>query len=183
MRMLIIGLILLCLGIAGLGSLVFYGSNFFFSDTISAPTTTVSTNDSAARANLMRHLVTDYSKASYASPGEQIYLSATDKDGVRLSATYSGTGMPAQGMMSRHIACVNCHGTNAKGGLLFPDGVTKSADIRWSTLAKEGFEQATFNKAVTQGLDESDQPLSHWMPRWTISDADLNDLTIYLKAL
>jgi cytochrome c oxidase subunit II len=85
--------------------------------------------------------------------------------------------------MSRHIACVNCHGVDGKGGLLFPDGITKSADIRWSSLAKEGFEQATFNKAVTKGLDESDQPLSTWMPRWTISDTDLNDLTVYLKTL
>ncbi len=182
-RMLIIGLLLICLGIAGAAWVAFYVSNTLVSDTISTPTSPVTSNNSKAYTKLMRHLVTDFSKTSYASAGERIYLSATDRDGVRLSATYSGAGMPMQGRMSRHIACVNCHGVDGKGGLLFPDGTTKSADIRWSTLVKEGFDQTTFEKAVTKGLDEGDQLLSTLMPRWTMSATDLTDLAAYLKTL
>lgn len=184
-----VGVVLVCLGVIGLLAVALYGSGTLNPATISTPGTTnlksgdVTTGNTTVYTNLMRNLMADFSKQTYSSNGEQIYLSATDKDGLQVTATFNGTGMPMQGMMNRRVACVNCHGQNARGGFLFPGETTKSADIRWSALADEGFDQASFNKAVTQGVDEKGQALSNWMPRWKISDADLTDLATYLKTL
>lgn len=183
------GVLLVCVGAAGLGAVVILGSRTAVPAVVSVPanvgpsTNTEIDKSSSAYSNLMRNLVTDFSKPTYASPGEQIFLSGIDATGVTLTATFVGTGMPMQGMMNRHLACANCHGQNGRGGFLFPDGTTKSADIRWSELTAAGYDDAKFARAVTQGEDAAGQPLSGWMPRWKISDTDLNDLAAYLRTL
>lgn len=97
----------------------------------------------------------------------------------------NGRGMNADlaRNMMRPIACANCHGINGQGGFVFPDGKTVSADIRWETLTDEGFDTAKFKKTVTEGLDEKDERLSVWVPRWDITDKDLDELIVYLKTL
>jgi hypothetical protein len=187
--MIAIGILLLCLGVVGLLAVAYYGSNTLVSTSISTPVNVTSSNSGTATinpsvyGNLMRNLVTDFTKTTYASPGEQLYLSGVDADGLTITATFVGKGMPMQGMMNRHLVCANCHGQNGRGDFLFPDGTTKSADIRWSTLAAAGYDQAKFATAVTQGKDQSGNALSGWMPQWKISDADLADLAAYLKTL
>ena len=186
--MIAIGILLVCLGVIGLLAVAFYGSNTFVSSSISTPvpagaSNNVVTGNATVYSNLMRNMMTDFTKTYYSSPGEQIFLTGVDADGLSLTATFVGSGAPVQGMMNRRLSCASCHGQNASGDFLFPDGTTKSADIRWSTLSSEGYDQAKFARAVTQGKDEAGNELSSWMPQWTISDADLNDLVAYLKTL
>jgi len=117
-------------------------------------------------------MMRDFSKSRYASSGEEIYLTGqSDKSG----RVYSDFGM-------MRIGCANCHGADGSGGMVFPDG-TESADIRWKALAKEGFTEATVKRAITEGLDEKGEPLSGYMPRWTIGTQDLKDLIAYMKTL
>lgn len=190
-NMMMVGTLLLVIGVAGLLAVAFYGSSAMMSGTsdysfrndIVYPGTMMGNLNRNMSIELMGNMMTDFSKSDYESPGERIYLSATGNNGQRLQATFDNNLMPMRGMMARHIACVNCHGENGKGGFVFPDGTTESADIRWSTLEEEGFDAASFKAAVTEGVDEKGDALSPWMPQWTMGDEDLNDLIAYLKTL
>ncbi len=133
--------------------------------------------------DLMRNMMTSFAKSDYSSAGEKIYLTSVNEDG---EIVLPASGMGSFSMMSnimRPIACANCHGIDGKGGFLFPDNKTASADIRWEELAKEGFDEAKFKEAVKEGVNEKGDRLSVWMPRWDISDKDLDALIAYLKTL
>ncbi len=134
-------------------------------------------------ADLVRNMMTSFAKSEYSSTGEKIYLTAVNENEEIITPV---SGMGSYGMMSnmmRPIACANCHGIDGKGGFTFTDGKTVSADIRWETLTDENFDEAKFKKAVTEGLDEKGERLSVWMPRWDITDKDLDELIAYLKTL
>lgn len=117
-------------------------------------------------------MMRDFSKSSYSSNGEEIYLTGRSGTGGRIFSNF--------GMM--RIGCANCHGADGTGGLKFPDG-TVSADVRWKTLAKAGFTETIVKRAITEGLDEKGSPLGRYMPRWTIDASDLDDLILFMKTL
>lgn len=89
--------------------------------------------------------------------------------------------------------CVACHGTEGKGGILF--GKVASADIRYKSLTSEDHRHGMGNdhhskctdelikRAVTRGLNSAGKPLDRMMPRFRMSDSDLDDLIEYLKTL
>lgn len=74
-------------------------------------------------------------------------------------------------------------------------------DIRWSALAGHGDEHQdeseggevheeepaydldTFALAVIEGRHPDGRPLSEEMPRWKMSEADLEDLAAYLQSI
>jgi hypothetical protein len=189
-HMILIGILFVVIGVAGLLGVAYYGSTLLYTETVSTPNLTTGNGNtmmgngaSTVYTNLMRNMMTDFSKDKYSSLGERLFLSGTDETGYSLQAELDVSGFPMQTMMSRRIACANCHGVDAKGDFLFPDGTTKSADIRWSTLLSEGFDSAVFKTAVTLGKDEKGAALSAWMPRWTMTDAQLKALEEYLKTL
>lgn len=191
---LMIGLVLAAVGVLGL----FVMAGFFFlnygsyvaspDSSLLQPNTSwmgsgMMGNGTGVNIDLMRNMRTSFAKSKYASPGEMIYLTSVDDNGDIITPV---SGMGSFAMMSnmmRPIACANCHAINGKGGFLFPDNKTASADIRWEALEKEGFDEAKFKKAVTEGLDEKGERLSVWMPRWDIPDKDLDELITYLKTL
>lgn len=140
-------------------------------------------NSQGMNVDLVRNMMTSFAKSKYSSTGEKIYLTAVNENEEIITPV---SGMGSYGMMSnmmRPIACANCHGIDGKGGFNFTDGKTVSADIRWETLIDEDFDEAKFKKAVTEGLDEKGERLSVWMPRWDITDKDLDELITYLKTL
>jgi mono/diheme cytochrome c family protein len=59
----------------------------------------------------------------------------------------------------------------------------KAPDITYSALIKAGFKDATIRSAIRDGLDEAGKPLKDAMPRWQMSEADLNATIAYLKVL
>jgi cytochrome c oxidase subunit 2 len=85
-------------------------------------------------------------------------------------------------MMGGKLTCVSCHGPDGKGGehVMGMMQVMNAPDIRLKTLEDE-YSTTTFKQAVEQGLDEEGQPLSDDMPRWKMSDLDIDDLIAYLK--
>jgi len=139
------------------------------------------------------------SAGRYASNGERIYFTGTSANGrISYSGGDAGGGMMGgQGMMGGgQLACADCHGPDGRGGLhVMHMTVMDAPDIRWSTLteaehgAEEGemehppFDEETFKRAVTQGLDPGGGPLDLDMPRWRMSDQDLDDLIAYLQTL
>ena len=78
----------------------------------------------------------------------------------------------------------------------------EAPDIRYQTLTaeehgEEGEEEAdkehpmehepftdeTIKRAITEGIEPDGEPLEWPMPRWTMSDEDLDDLLEFLKRL
>ena len=132
------------------------------------------------------------------SNGERIYFTARNEEGERIR--YSG-GPPFGGMMmTNSLSCDSCHGADGRGGLhTMHMQVMDAPDIRWSTLSSgehgdhgedEGdeseeaaYKREDFFRAVRDGLGPNDHRLSNDMPRWNISDDDLDDLIQYLGTL
>jgi len=95
--------------------------------------------------------------------------------------------LPANG-----IFCANCHGADGKGGR---EGNIVMADITYATLsrplpasppwnkARAAYTDALLARAITQGLDSSGQQLDASMPRWVLSESELQDLLKYVKRL
>jgi mono/diheme cytochrome c family protein len=71
-------------------------------------------------------------------------------------------------------ACARCHGADASGGV--------GPDIRGATLSSD-FNESTFARAVTKGLDEKGSSLELKMPRYAMSKADTQGLWLYLQTL
>ena len=113
---------------------------------------------------------------SFASNGEKIYFTGINDKGERIPFT----GGP-QWLSMRGGSCVNCHGRDGSGGLTPMMCDEKAADIRYSALKKEmGDEEIKI--AITKGVHEG-KGLDWCMPRWQLTDEDLNDLIEYLKKL
>lgn len=132
---------------------------------------------------MMNVMMRDYSKSSYSSSGERIFLTGENDKGE----TISNSMMPSGGHMGQmmRMGCANCHKASGKGGILFPDGKTKSANITWEHLQEHDppYTENSLKKAITKGIEPDGEKLSNFMPRWEMSKDDLDDLIKYLKSL
>jgi mono/diheme cytochrome c family protein len=102
-------------------------------------------------------------------------------------------------MMGGKLACVSCHGTDARGGKhRMHMEIMNAPDIRWSALSTDHHEDHEFTEehnehdrytledfrnAVEKGEHPDGDELNKDMPRWTMSDKDLHDLVDYLKSV
>lgn len=137
----------------------------------------------------------------YGSNGEQIYFTSASQRGDPISFQMAGGGMMGgMRMTGGMMACVDCHSADGRGGRVQMMMTTFVApDIRYQALTAEqmehGAEQGdeeeehppytdeTIKQAITQGVDPAGNPLAWPMPRWSMSEADLNDLVAFLKTL
>ncbi len=130
--------------------------------------------------------------------GSRIYYRGENARGQRLG--YSGGLRFGMGMMGGQLSCASCHGADGRGGLHWMHMQAMDApDIRWSILASEAhgdhdgeddhdepetaYDEALFAQAIAEGIGPSGNRLSREMPRWMISDSDLQDLIEFLKSL
>lgn len=125
----------------------------------------------------------------FRSNGERIYFTATSNSGQPIIAE-----MGRMVMSNPMMACVDCHGPDGRGGTVWMMmGSFEAPDIRYKTLTteahgEEGEEHPSYTdelirRAITQGLDPAGEPLEFPMPRWRMSESDLEDLLDYLKSL
>ncbi len=141
----------------------------------------------------------EFRNRTFKSNGEQIFFTATSQRGNPISFEMMGM----MHMPGGNMACVNCHGPDGKGRTVpMMMGTIKAPDIRYSTLTSpehghaKGEEESlgqemehppytveTIKRAITQGVDPGGNPLNEFMPRWKISDEDLDDLIGFLKTL
>jgi cytochrome c oxidase subunit 2 len=119
--------------------------------------------------------------------GESIYVDGRDADGTLIPRT-TEAGILAQ------TGCFACHGTDAKGRSIDTKvGKFDTPDIRWSVISQpiansEGgtdpaYDPATFGRAVREGLDSSGGQLDPVMPRWQVTEPEVNALIAYLQTL
>lgn len=142
---------------------------------------------------------TAWGQGAFDSNGERVYFTSTSERRERITHT----GGPSVGgmMMGGVLTCASCHGPTGRGGRhIMHMQVMDASDIRWSALtgeADEGhgtkgdehgdeaaeYDLTTFRLAVVEGKHPDGEPLKADMPRWTMSEEDLNDLLNYLKTL
>ena len=136
------------------------------------------------------------------SNGQLIYFKATNDRGD-LIAYREGPDFIGPGMMGARLSCASCHGQEARGGVhMMHMRVMDAPDIRWPVLAGEvgeehagdgdpkdehaeahaGYDLVNFRMAVVEGKHPNGERLSAEMPRWQISDGDLEDLAEFLRS-
>ena len=129
---------------------------------------------------------------SFSSNGERIFFTATSKNGP--IAIKEGPPM----LKSAVKGCAHCHGRDGKGGHSLDATGIKGPDIRYKTLTVKysgylGFLEAKGEK-ISGGIDtlikraitDGEGPvykLNIAMPRWLMTEDDLNDVIEYLKTL
>ena len=117
--------------------------------------------------------------AQYGSNGEMIFMTGVNEKGERIPFI----GGP-QWLYMHGGGCASCHGTDGKGGIYPMMCGVKTPDIRYSTLSqKHGMSDEDIMKAITQGVGDEGEELDYCMPRWQMTEKDLNDVVEFLKEL
>lgn len=128
-------------------------------------------------------------KSDFESNGERIYYTGTNETGQRIR--FSGG---PHWLYMHGGSCVNCHGVDGKGGAPIMMGFEIPSDITYEALtSKEHHEEEheehppytdeTIKIAIREGIDPAGETLDLTMPRWQMSNEDLEDLIEYLKIL
>ncbi|MCG8381773.1 MAG: c-type cytochrome [Gammaproteobacteria bacterium] len=128
---------------------------------------------------------TSYFKESYSSNGERIYLTGQSNRGTQIRAIggHHHTQMHGGG-------CATCHGGNREGGASMWPWFWKMAPALTSTALlgdHEGdghshlsYTRESLKRVITEGFNPEGKSLDELMPRWKLSDDDLDDLVTYL---
>lgn len=114
---------------------------------------------------------------AFANQGETIFHSGAD-----VEAILAGGKVRIDG---RRFACANCHGADGHGR---SEGATSFPPVVWSKLAtkvvtRPAYDRRLFEKAVRHGQGADGRRLSSVMPRYDLSEDQLDALTAYLRQL
>jgi ABC-type branched-subunit amino acid transport system substrate-binding protein len=121
--------------------------------------------------------------------GKSIYMTGESPSHKSLQAVLGdgSTVVPATLM-----PCASCHGTEGKGrpeGGIVPSNITWSALTRSSSVDDElgrrrpGYDVKSLQKVLREGVDSGGNELGPVMPRYRMSDEDLDHLIDYLQLL
>lgn len=133
-------------------------------------------------------------RASAAEPdpvalGRRIFVEGHNERGEPIRAL---VGTPPSALAGAAVACGNCHGADGRGR---PEGGVVPPDITWPELTKPyghvrnggrahgPFDERSFARAVTEGLDPAGQRIDGSMPRFSLSASEMAALSAYLKHL
>ena len=119
--------------------------------------------------------------------GRQIFQKGTSLNGTKVIANMSGIEIPAS-----VLPCASCHGKDGKGK---PEGGVTPSNITWTALTAnyEGkrtigrtypaYTTQTIKRAISMGIDPAGNKLNNAMPKYAMTQADMNDLIAYLEVL
>jgi cytochrome c oxidase subunit 2 len=123
--------------------------------------------------------------STYSSAGQRIFDTGVGHGGP--IARSGGYGMMGSG------GCVDCHGSDGRGGTIGMMNRFSVPDITYSNLTsehlddqgetEEAWTQAQIEDAIRTGTEPSGETLDRFMPRWDMDDTDMADLIAYLKEL
>ena len=119
--------------------------------------------------------------------GRAIYLRGESPSGKEIQAVVGEVDVPAS-----TITCAGCHGVRGEGKT---EGGVTAGNLTWANLVKPyghthptgrkhgPFDEASFVRAVTEGVDPSKNTMLAAMPRYKLSAEDAADLVAYLKRI
>lgn len=122
-----------------------------------------------------------------AASGKQFYYQGTRSNSTEVTAY---VGRAAIAMPASTLPCVGCHGRDGKGN---SEGGVKPSNITWSYLSKAyggtsksgrhfgTYDEDSFLRVLTEGVDAAGNQLDASMPRYNISRHDARNLIAYLK--
>lgn len=120
--------------------------------------------------------------------GRRLFHEGLDARGEPVRALLSAA-VPLTGPA---VACANCHGADGRGR---PEGGVLPPDVTWDELTKPyghqhpsgrrhgPFDERTFARALTEGLDPAGNRMDAAMPRYSLSASEIAALVTYLKGL
>jgi mono/diheme cytochrome c family protein len=112
------------------------------------------------------------------SLGKQIYDDGVGVDG-RVAYTQGPDWLRFSGS-----GCAVCHGDRGQGLSVQAGGVTGVAPaVTWAALAARGYDEAAVRTALTEGIDPHGRDFHYYMPRWELTETELDALTAYLRGL
>lgn len=123
--------------------------------------------------------------STFASNGERLYFTGRSASGSEMKPYGGNHHMKMMG----GGGCVDCHGTDRKGGRLWPNFWQIAPPITAEKLvgqhsqnnhSHEGYNGETLARAITEGIRPDGSSLGKGMPRWSMVDEDLQDLVTYL---
>lgn len=143
-------------------------------------------------------------KLDFKSEGELIYHTGYNESGQFIEFE-SGPGW----LYMHGGSCVSCHGADGKGGRFVMMGTAIASDIRYEVLSSEAhmekleveteegleakqeeeeeehppYTEETLKRAIREGLDPAGNALDFTMPRWALTDSDLDEVVAFLKTL
>ncbi len=121
------------------------------------------------------------------SNGQLIYFTGRNDRGERIP--FDGGPM---WLYMHGGSCAACHGADGRGGAPVMMGTEMPSDIRYHHLLEEEHEEGEehppytdelIKRALTHGLNPAGEPLDLTMPRWRMSERDVDDLLEFLKTL
>lgn len=110
--------------------------------------------------------------------GESIYFAGVSQINGRIKFEGGPSWMGEYGGN-----CGGCHGPEGKGGMPILESDIVATDTGYKALTVAGYTEGLIERAITEGLNPEGESLDIVMPRYKMSDDDLNDLMEFLKAL
>ena len=119
--------------------------------------------------------------------GRAIYLRGESASGRELKALVGEVDVPAATM-----TCAGCHGARGEGKT---EGGVTAGNLTWANLIKPyghthptgrkhgPFDEASFVRAVSEGIDPAKNVMLAAMPHYQMSAEDMADLVAYLKRI
>jgi mono/diheme cytochrome c family protein len=105
------------------------------------------------------------------------------RDGVGLQGRLAYTQGP-DWLRFAGSGCAVCHGDRGQGLTVQAGAVVGAAPaITWTALAARGYDEASLRHALTAGVDPHGREFHYYMPRWTLSAAEMDALLAYLRSL
>jgi cytochrome c oxidase subunit II len=124
----------------------------------------------------------------FASNGERIYFTSTSESGDPI--WYENGPFH----MRMPLDCADCHGADGTGGrVTIMKRTFEAPDITWSRLtephddhgeeAHPPYDEQSLRRAIAAGMDPAGHEFDELMPRWSMSESDLDDLVEFLVTL
>lgn len=147
---------------------------------------------------------TQIEEGDFDSLGEQIYLTGRDENGRRIPRSGGFGGMMGMGGTG---GCVDCHGTDGRGReIRMMMSNIDAPDIRWSVLSEpeeeaeagedgheeeaeagehghEPYDEESLARVLRDGEEPDGEELESVMPRWRVSERQVEALVDYLQEL
>jgi mono/diheme cytochrome c family protein len=124
-------------------------------------------------------------RSEFDSNGEMIFYTGLNEKGERIQFEGGPHWIYMHGG-----ACVSCHGEGGKGGAVPHMCFEEAPSIKYHDLTEEEHEEhaegeeephppytdETIKSAIREGFNPADEKLDPCMPRWQMSESDMNDV-------